>query len=34
MTKSEHTCVPFLEGDDWCLCGNDLTIFYVESELV
>jgi hypothetical protein len=30
----EHECVPFLEGDDWCLCGNDLTIFYVESELV
>lgn len=28
-----HDCVPFLEGDDWCLCGNDLTIFYVESEL-
>jgi hypothetical protein len=30
----EHECIPLLEGDTWCLCGKDLTIFYVESELV
>ena len=27
----EHECVPFLEGDDWCLCGNDLTVLTIEG---
>jgi hypothetical protein len=21
---SEHECIPFFEGDTWCLCGKDV----------